>query len=198
VSAYSAHLTAERAGELVSRARAGEADAWSQLVDGYLGLLTASLRAMNLSDADIRDVTQTTWLRLVQNIDRIEEPARVGSWLVTTARREGLRVIGQRRWLDVRLEADEEKWIDLTAGDAFDNLLNRERDEAVQAVFEQLPQRCQALLNELFQDDKRPYDEIGRVLQMPIGSIGPTRARCLKKFCALAEQCGVDLRALTH
>ena len=189
-------LAPEDAAVLVKRARAGDAAAWNELVDGFLGLLTASLRAMRLSDSDVRDVTQTTWLRLVQNIDRIDDPARVGSWLVTTARREALRVISQRRMCDVRLEPDESMWEDHTATAAFESVLDDERDAAVREVFLRMPPRCRALLAQLFQEPRRPYEEISRELSMPVGSIGPTRARCLKKFCALAAECGLDLHAL--
>jgi len=194
----SRYLTPQEAGRLVERARDGDGEAWSGLVADFLGLLTASLRPLNLSDNDMRDVTQTTWLRLAQHIDRIEDPSRVGSWLVTTARREGLRLVTQRRWAELRLEEDEERWADDAAVDAFDRLLDRERDEAVQAVFERLPARCKALLTELFRDPRPAYDEISRVLRIPIGSIGPTRGRCLKKFCALAEECGLDLGAMAR
>jgi len=194
----SRYLTPHEAGALVERARDGDADAWTGLVDGFFGLLAASLRTLNLNDSDLRDVTQTTWLRLAQHIDRIEDPNRVGSWLVTTARREGLRVVAQRRWVDLRLEADEERWADDAAVDAFERLLDRERDQAVQAVFEQLPPRCKALLTELFRDPRPAYDEISRLLRIPIGSIGPTRGRCLKKFCALAQECGLDLGAMAR
>jgi len=194
----SRYLTPQEAGRLVERARDGDGEAWSGLVEGFIGLLAASLRPLNLSESDLRDVTQTTWLRLAQHIDRIEDPTRVGSWLVTTARREGLRLVTQRRWVDLRLEADEDRWADDAAVDAFDRLLDRERDEAVQAVFEQLPPRCRELLTELFRDPRPAYDEISRVLRIPIGSIGPTRGRCLKKFCALAEQCGLDLGAMAR
>jgi len=192
------YLTPQEAGSLVERARVGDGEAWSRLVEGFLGLLAASLRPLNLSDSDMRDVTQTTWLRLAQHIDQIDDPTRVGGWLVTTARREGLRVVTQRRWVDVRLEADEERWADDAAVEAFDRLVDRERDEAVQAVFERLPPRCKALLTELFKDPRPAYDEISRVLRIPIGSIGPTRGRCLKKFCALAEECGLDLPAMAR
>ena len=194
----SRYLTPQEAGVLVERARDGDADAWSGLVEGFFGLLVASLRPLDLSDSDLRDVTQTTWLRLAQHIDQIEDPERIGSWLVTTARREGLHVVMQRRWIDLRPAAHEERWADEAASDAFDRLAERERDEAVQGVFERLPPRCKALLTELFRDPRPAYDEISRVLRIPIGSIGPTRARCLKKFCALAQECGLDLDAMAR
>jgi len=192
------YLTPAEAGRLVERARDGDGEAWSGLVEGFVGLLAAALRPLNLSESDMRDVTQTTWLRFAQHIDRIEDPDRVGSWLVTTARREGLRVLAQRRWVDLRLTADEDTWADDGATEAFNRLMDRERDEAVQAVFERLPQRCRELLTELFRDPPPAYDEISRVLRIPVGSIGPTRGRCLKKFCALAEECGLDLGAMAR
>src|SRR3954449_782057 len=100
----SRYLTPQEAGALVRRARDGDGEAWSGLVDGFFGLLAASLRPLNLSDSALRDVTQTAWLRLAQRIDCREVPTRAASWLGTTARREGLRVVTQRRWVDPRLE----------------------------------------------------------------------------------------------
>jgi RNA polymerase sigma factor (sigma-70 family) len=191
-------LTPEEAGELVVRVRAGDSTAWPSLVDGFLGLLVSSLRELRLSDSDVRDVTQTTWLRLIQNVDRIEDPRRVGSWLVTTARREGLRIIGQRRWGDLFLDVEDSLLEDSSATDAFTTLMGRERDEAVRTVFDRLPEHSRDLLTLLFQDPRPPYKEISRRLDMPIGSIGPTRARALRKFRELADELGVDLKELAY
>lgn len=191
-------LTPEEAGELVVRVRDGDSTAWPPLVDGFLGLLVSSLRELRLSDSDVRDVTQTTWLRLIQNVDRIEDPRRVGSWLVTTARREGLRIISQRRWGDLFLDVEDSLLEDSSATDAFTTLMGRERDEAVRSVFDRLPEHSRDLLTLLFQDPRPPYKEISRRLDMPIGSIGPTRARALRKFRELADELGVDLKELAY
>ena len=73
--------------------RAGDQDAWEAIVDRFSGLVWATARAHRLSRADAADVAQTTWLRLVENLDRIRDPERLGGWLATTARRESLRAI---------------------------------------------------------------------------------------------------------
>jgi RNA polymerase sigma factor (sigma-70 family) len=191
-------LTPEEAGELVVRVRSGDSTAWRPLVDGFLGLLISSLRELRLSDSDVRDVTQTTWLRLIQNVDRIDDPRRIGSWLVTTARREGLRIIGQRRWGDLFVDVEDSRLVDRAATDAFKTLMWRERDEAVRSVFDRLPEQSRDLLALLFRDPRPPYKEISRRLDMPVGSIGPTRARALRKFRDLADELGVDLKELVH
>jgi len=79
--------------ELVRSARAGKVEAWNAIVDRFAGLVWAIARRHRLSDADAADVSQTTWLRLVEHLDRIEDPDRIGGWLATTARRESLRVL---------------------------------------------------------------------------------------------------------
>src|SRR5215831_13070195 len=82
--------------ELVDQASAGDSDAWDELVDRFSGMVWAVARGHGLSSADAADVSQTTWLRLVEHLDRIREPERVGAWLATTARHECLRHV--RAW----------------------------------------------------------------------------------------------------
>ena len=73
--------------QVVAQARAGTSAAWEALVERFGGLVAAVARRCRLSDADVAEVGQTTWLRLVENIDRIEQPERIGAWLATTSRR---------------------------------------------------------------------------------------------------------------
>src|SRR3954454_24758843 len=90
-------ITPEQAADLVAAAAAGDRRSWERLVDAYVGLIWAITRSYRLSDGDAQDVSQTTWLRLIENIDRLSDPSRVGAWLATTARRECLRVLRQSR-----------------------------------------------------------------------------------------------------
>src|SRR6266516_3266327 len=86
-------MDAEGLTELLQAAAGGDQDAWGRLVDRYSRLVWAVARGHRLSQADAADVTQATWLRLVEHLDRIKEPERLGAWLATTARHESLRVI---------------------------------------------------------------------------------------------------------
>jgi RNA polymerase sigma factor (sigma-70 family) len=163
--------------QVVVDARAGKSEAWEILVERFGGLVAAVARRCRLSEADVAEVGQTTWLRLVENIDRIEQPERLGGWLATTSRRESIRIATRQTSVPatdaVFLIADE-KADPLDAG-----LLRDEQVQAIRIAAERLPMRCQRLLGLLMADDDLPYKEIGEQLNMPVGSIGPTRGRCL-------------------
>src|SRR5947199_10585188 len=114
--------------ELVRAAAAGDQAAWNELVERYQGLVWATARSFRLSRADAADVAQTTWLRLVENLDRIRDPERLGSWLATTARRESLRHI---RLHGRELASGEADVFEGPAGDELEvALLTEERDAA--------------------------------------------------------------------
>jgi RNA polymerase sigma factor (sigma-70 family) len=166
--------------ELVRTAAAGDQDAWEEIVDHFSSLVWATARAHRLSRDDAADVAQTTWLRLVEHLDRIREPDKLGAWLATTARNESLRMI--RRGVREQ-PSDEIDLFEAPADGIFDRLvLDRERDGVLWRAFATLSERCQALLRLLVADDEPSYEEIGAALKMPIGSIGPTRSRCLDKL----------------
>src|SRR3954471_19308089 len=140
-------LSPEESAELVRAAAGGDARAWEHLVDAYVGLIWAIARNHRLSMNDAADVSQTTWLRLIEHIDRLQDPSRVGAWLATTARRECLRVLGRTN--RNILVTDTGGVLDGIAADAPDvdaELLARERDDAVQVALRTLPRRCQDLL----------------------------------------------------
>jgi RNA polymerase sigma factor (sigma-70 family) len=166
--------------QVVVQARAGTNAAWEALIERFGGLVAAVARRCRLSDADVAEVGQTTWLRLVENIDRIEQQERLGAWLATTSRRESLRIATRQAPIPatdaVYLIADD-KADPLDAG-----LLREEQVRALRMAAERLPERCQRLLGLLMGDDDLPYKEIGELLNMPIGSIGPTRGRCLEQL----------------
>jgi RNA polymerase sigma factor (sigma-70 family) len=169
--------------ELIPAAASGDQAAWNELVERFQGLVWATARAHRLSRADAADVAQTVWLRLVENLDRIREPDRLGSWLATTARRESFRFL---RLNGRELPTGEERDFDV-ADDRPPELalLTGERNAAIWRAFAGLGERCQALLRLLVADNEPSYEEIGAALDMPIGAIGPTRMRCLVKLRAL-------------
>lgn len=174
--------------DLVRNARNGDQSAWSALVERFEGLVWATTRAHRLSQAEAADVTQTTWLRLVENLDRINEPERLGGWLATTARRECLRHIRLRAR---ELPVEDESIFEAPTEESLDRrIIDRERCDALWRAFAGLGERCQALLRLLSAPESPSYEEIGAALGMPIGAIGPTRSRCLemlRRSPALAE-----------
>ena len=164
---------------LVRAAAGGSQDAWNALVERFAPRVWAVARAHRLSPADAADVSQTTWLRLVEHLPRLSAPDSVGAWLVTTARRECLRIIRRSR-----REAPTENLTDVPAPacDLDHGLVVAERDQALWTAFSRLRPTDQALLRLLSEDPAPPYDEIGAALGMPIGSIGPTRIRALDRL----------------
>ncbi len=178
--------------DLIRAANAGDEAAWGTIVDRFAGLIWATTRAHRLSTPDAADVTQTTWLRLIENLDRIQDPERLGAWLATTARHECLRLIRLR---GRELPIDERSVFDAPTDHHLDRrLLTRERDSALQRALATIGERCQALLRLLASVEPPSYEEIGAALGMPVGAIGPTRARCLEKLRRSPELVSLDLR----
>jgi len=171
----------------VQRAAEGDRWAWERLVDQYARLIWAMTRDFRLVESDAADVAQATWLRLLEHIDRLEYPARVGSWLAATARNECLRSVAARKKVvlvhdDVALNGDA------AHGPAIDErLLAAERAQAVREALSRLPQRWQRLLELLMSDPPASYAEISDQLGLPVGSIGPTRGRCLERLRELLQ-----------
>ena len=168
---------------LVRSAAVGDRAAWERLVDQFSRLLWAMTRDFKLAESDAADVVQATWLRLLEHIDRIEYPERIGSWLATTARHECLRHLatGKR----VVLVEDDHDAFSSAAGhqpDVDERILADERALIVREALSTLPSRSQRLLELLMADPPASYTEISDQLGLPIGSIGPTRGRCLERL----------------
>jgi RNA polymerase sigma factor (sigma-70 family) len=167
--------------DLLRRVRAGDQDAWAALTLRYTNLLWSVARGLRLSQADAADAVQTTWLRLVEQLDNVREPERIGGWLATTMRRECLAAL--RRNGRVRLTALDDCAEVATIADPLDEaLLREERDAALWKAFTRLSPRCQSLLRVLMADPPPRYAEVSAALDMPVGSIGPTRQRCLESL----------------
>lgn len=166
---------------LVARAQDGEQPAWDEIVERFAPLVWAICRRFRLSDVDAHDVGQDVWLRLVEHLSKLRDPVALPGWIATTTRRECIRAqrtarSRERAEADVEFAADEET----TQVDQW--LLADERNRVVRTAFAQLPPRCQKLLSLLLKDPPPAYKAISSELHMPIGAIGPNRARCLDKL----------------
>ena len=176
-------------GQLVRSAAGGDEIAWRGLVARFSGLVWAVARAHRLASADAADVFQTTWLRLAEHIGRIEHPERVGAWLATAARRECLQHL---RTAGRTTPTDDMDRLDLTpaVGNPTEEAVlaaEKEREDADRAAalwraFGQLSGRCRELLRVLMATPPPSYAEVAAALGLPLGSIGPTRARCLQRL----------------
>jgi RNA polymerase sigma factor (sigma-70 family) len=165
-------------GSLVQATGAGDKDAWDEIVKRYDRLVSNTARKCGLNGCDTADVCQTTWLRLWNNLPSLRQPERVGAWLAVTARREAVRVRRSSRRL-VLTAHEASPQFDSGTPPADLSVLKAEQDSALWKALEEMPDRCQALLRLLIADPPLNYREISLVLKMPIGSIGPMRARCL-------------------
>lgn len=166
-------------GELVDGCLAGRQECWDRIVERYSPLIWAIARAHRLSAADCGDVSQATWLRVVQHLDRLRSPERLAQWISTAARRESLKLLAKsKRQVPVGpAEVFDQPLI--TENEPEQLALSRERDDEVLTAFRGLPDRCQALLSLLVTDPPMSYTEVSAALDMPRGSIGPIRGRCL-------------------
>lgn len=173
---------------LVRRAADGDLAAWEGLVDQYARLIWSITAEFRLVESDAADVAQTTWLRLLEHIDRIECPDRVGSWLAATARNECLRCLAARKRVVLGHDTDDDlKGVAELGPEVDEHLLADERAKVVRDALSRLPRRWQRLLEMLMADPPVPYAEISDQLGLPIGSIGPTRGRCLAQLRVLLQ-----------
>ncbi len=168
---------------LVARARNGDKQAWDELVERYAPLIWSICRRYRLGRADADDVGQVVWLRLLSHLAFLRDPAALPGWLATTTQRECGRV-----WREARKQEAPGRWPDVAdipdevTGVAESELLKAERQAALREAFTQLPSDSQQLIAMLIQDPPVPYAEISAKLGIPVGSIGPTRGRCLEKL----------------
>lgn len=174
--------------ELVERCARGDDPAWRALVGRYERLVYTIPYRMGLDPADADEVFQITFTRLAERIGELREPARVRAWLVTTARRTAINLAGRRR------EIPSEIPDTLTdPGELPSEELERLQDQQlVRAALGRLGARCRRLLALLYYGDgavtkggtagEGSYRDVASELGIPMGSIGPTRMRCLAKL----------------
>jgi RNA polymerase sigma factor (sigma-70 family) len=163
----------------VAEAAAGDRGSWEALVSRFSRLIWAIARSHGLGAADAAEVSQTTWLKLLEHLDSLVQPERVGAWLATTARRESLRILRMRD-KQIAVGSDIGPDRDTAAAEPPGRaILRQERDQLLHRAFARLPRRAQVLLTMLSSEPPMTYQEVSAALHMPIGSIGPTRGRCL-------------------
>ncbi|HEY7881087.1 MAG TPA: sigma-70 family RNA polymerase sigma factor [Streptosporangiaceae bacterium] len=175
---------AARMADLLSAARAGSEDALGQIVNELSPLLWQVARSAGLSQSDAEDVLQTVWMRLITHLDGIQDAGALTSWLVTTTKREAWRVRAAGR---KQLPADQDVFADLPdkgPGSEEQVILEDQRRE-LSAAIGMLSRRCQELLRILAFAPRPDYATVAAALGMRVGSIGPTRGRCLAKLRAL-------------
>jgi RNA polymerase sigma factor (sigma-70 family) len=166
-------------GELLKRASANDQTAWDALVDRFGKVVWSIARSFGLDEATAKDVSQTVWLKLVENLDRIEDPERLPGWLATTCKREALRVSRLRaRTVPTDFEYDiEDEAPSLEA-----IMVEAEERSEVVAAFHLLGEGCRQLLRLMVIVPALSYAEIAEMTGKPVGSLGPTRARCLEQL----------------
>ncbi len=182
--------------DLVARVRNGDRQAWDALVERYAPLTWSICRRHRLGDADAEDVGQSVWLQLVDQLDKVRDPAALPGWLATTTRRECARVLravhgphAAGYWLDAETIPDDQAQM------ADQQVLVAERHAALREAFTHLPPCDQQLIALLIQDPPVPYAEISARLGIPVGSIGPNRSRCLdrlRRYPAIAALINAD------
>ena len=166
---------------LVTRAAGDDQQAWDELIELYAPLVWTICTRYRLSDHDIDDVGQSVWLALVEQLGKLREPTALPGWLATTTKRECLRVVtATRRSQQLGSTVDDAPFADERAID--EEVLSAERNAALRTAFAELPPHGQHLLAILFSDSPCSYSEISATLGIPIGSIGPQRARCLERL----------------
>jgi RNA polymerase sigma factor (sigma-70 family) len=191
---------ADEVGALVTAAAGGDTAAWKGLVERFSGLVWSVARGHGLERADAEEVFQTTWLRFAEHIGRIKEPGHAGAWLATTARHESYKVAraGTRfdltGDLDLLVPTPDDRSPERVLVESEDAAAEQERLRGLWEAFHELPARCLRLLRALLASPPPSYAEIAVAFEMPIGSIGPTRARCLGRLRELLAERGITGR----
>jgi RNA polymerase sigma factor (sigma-70 family) len=171
---------ASRMPRLLAAAAAGEPQAWESLVTAFSPMVRAVGRRYRLSDVDQDEIAQTTWLALVEHIADIRDPAALPGWLSSTARNEAIRLLRQ----GARVQPCEtvEALAESATEEVAETLESQERRDAVRRAIDRAPATHRSLLTALATEPARTYTELSVELKMPVGSIGPTRARCLGRL----------------
>lgn len=180
-------MTDQSTSTLVAAARAGSREAWHALVDRYARLVWAVIRGHGIGGMDAADISQTAWLRLVEHLDRLRDPDQVGSWLAATTRHECLRFLNRRGREHVTESLPDHPSVEPTPEE---HVVAADRDRLLAAALAQLPPRCRVLLRALTTDPTPSYAELAAALDVPIGSLGPTRSRCLARLRELLAALG--------
>jgi RNA polymerase sigma factor (sigma-70 family) len=175
--------------ELIDACLAGDETAWAALIQRYRRLIYTIPLRFGMPPAAAEEIFQEVCLTLLQKLHTLRDQARLSAWIVTVARRACIK-----HWRQSPASASLDDLADQSAeydGDMDEELLILERRHTLQQALERLDERCRQLLEALFLADPPPsYQQLARSLDMPEGSIGPTRARCLQKLRHIVAEIG--------
>jgi RNA polymerase sigma factor (sigma-70 family) len=173
--------SAPQAAELLRHAANGDPRAWEEILRRYSNLVVAKVRAFRLQDADAHDAIQTTWLRLAENLHRIQYPERLAGWLATTAARECLHILNRAKRTPPLTDTTIDHRAD-PAPNPEQRVIDAHTTQTLRTLIAELPTRRRRLLRALFTDQPSSYAELSRATGIPLGSIGPTRNRALHQL----------------
>ncbi|MCO1654455.1 RNA polymerase sigma factor [Pseudonocardia humida] len=169
--------------DLLALAGQGDDRAWAEILRRYGDLVRGVTRSFRLQDADARDAEQRTWLRLLENLAAVRDPDRLGGWLATTASRECLRILREGRGTVVSgMDA-----VPAPVDDVEQRVVDADTAARLWDIIGGLPPRGRTVMRALFGGEARPYAEVSRITGIPVGSLGPTRARVLDQVRARFE-----------
>ena len=173
--------TTNSAADLLLGISNGDRAAWDELLRRYGKLVSATVRSFRLQEADALDATQTTWLRLAENAERVQYPERLGGWLATTARRECLRILRQANLAPNCTDVAPETISDPSPSPE-KHAIDANTTRTLRKLIDELPPRRRTVIRMLFTDNPCSYDKVARIAGIPLGGIGPTRARALRQL----------------
>jgi RNA polymerase sigma factor (sigma-70 family) len=179
---------------VVRAAAAGDQLAWQELVNRFDGMIGSVGRRYGLGAADVDELRQITWLQLVVHIGRLEQPERIGGWLSTTARRESGHILSRAARYTSGTNLMLAHLPDVKSPEVDARSLSDETNASLMRAWARLKPRCQELLSHVVADDAVGYQELSKLLNMPVGSIGPTRGRCVEHLRRLAAEEGLTAR----
>jgi RNA polymerase sigma factor (sigma-70 family) len=159
----------------------GNPAVWDEILSRYGKLVSTTVRSFRLQEADALDAVQMTWLRLAENAHRVQFPERLGGWLVTTARRECLRILRQTKLGQSLTDVTPETVSDPSAGPE-QRVIDVHTIQTLRKLIDELPPRRRILLRMLFSDSPCSYNDVAHIAGIPLGGIGPTRARTLRQL----------------
>lgn len=176
--------------DLLRRAAAGDDAAWREIVGHYQRLVHATIRSFRVTPSDAEDLFQETFLRLYRHAAWLRDSRALTRWLIVTARNLCLDHIARTR---VRAQEELGEETVAVAPAPLTDMIHLERAQAVREEIQELPERCRELLWLLYFTQERPdYEAAARAFQMPLGSVGPTRMRCLEQLLRRLRRRGID------
>jgi RNA polymerase sigma factor (sigma-70 family) len=182
---------------LVTRAAEHDQTAWEELVERYLPLVWAICARYQLRKEDADDVSQSVFMVLLEQLDKLREPAALPGWLRTTTRNECLRVLR----IAGRYDLSDREPDDVGGAGIEEEIITAERNAALRSAFADLSPKCRELLSWLFCEEPLSYQEISSMLGVSMGTVGPQRKRCLEELrrsphlaAYIAEGTGIPIR----